>query len=132
MKTEIKQFKPENYELVKSWWDFYKETVPELKMIPETSYIMYSNDKPILSVSLFLTNSPLAWVDNYIGNPEFKGLHRKECGKLLLNHLEEVSLKHGKDRLFCMSVKEKTSKRYIELGFTKTASNIETFIKGVK
>lgn len=132
MNTHIKQFKSENYPLIKQWWDLAKEQAPQIDMIPETSYLMYLNDKPILSVSLFLTNSPLTWIDNYIGNPELKGSDRKTCGYILLNYLEQVSKAHGKDRMFCMSMNEKTSQRYIELGFIKTASNISTFLKGVK
>lgn len=129
MNTQIKQFQSDNYQMIKSWWDCAKEVAPELNMLPRTSYIMYHNQLPILSVSLFITNGPLAWVDNYIGNPEFKGEVRKQCGKLLLNHLEEVAKLNGKDRLFCMSVNDKTSKRYVELGFTKTCSNVSTFTK---
>lgn len=129
MNTAIKQYKSENYQLIKSWWEFAKEVAPESKMIPETSYVMYHNQNPVLSVSLFITNGPVVWVDNYIGNPEFKGEIRKQCGKLLLNHLEAVAKLNGKDRLFCMSINDKTSKRYEDLGFTKTASNISTFLK---
>lgn len=129
MNTQIKQFQSDKYQLIKSWWDFAKEVAPELKMLPRTSYIMYHNEQPILSVSLFLTNGCLAWVDNYIGNPEFKGEIRKQCGKLLLNHLEEIAKLNGKDRLFCMSTNDKTSQRYTELGFNKTCSNVSTYIK---
>lgn len=131
MKTEIKQFKSDNYPLIKSWWEFAKEVAPELNVMPETSYIMYHNEQPILSISLFLTNGCLAWIDNFIGNPEFKGEIRKQCSKLLINHIEEVAKLNGKDRLFCMSINDKTSKRYIELGYDKTCSNVSTFIKKV-
>lgn len=132
MELLIKKFENKDYELLKSWWGSYKEQAPELKMMPETSYVMYFNSQPILSVSIFLTNGPIAWIDNYIGNPSLKGSIRKECGIVLLKHLEEVSKDNLKDRMFCMSINEKTSERYIELGFTKTASNISTFIKEIK
>lgn len=129
MNITIKEYCINNYQEIKSWWEQAKEIAPDTKMMPETSYMMYYNEQPILSVSLFLTNGPIAWVDNYIGNPEFKGEVRKQCGKLLLSHLEEVAKLNGKDRLFCMSMNDKTSKRYTELGFNKTCSNISTFIK---
>lgn len=131
MMTEIKQFEAKYYPMIQSWWTVSNEMAPTADMMPETSYIMYLNEQPILSVSLFLTNGLVAWVDNYIGNPEFKGQVRKQCGKLLLNHLEEVAKLNGKNRLFCMSITEKTSNRYVELGFTKTCSNVSTFLKEV-
>jgi len=131
MELSIKKFEQKDYELVKDWWDSYKEQAPHFTMMPETSYIMYYNNQPILSVSLLLTNTPIAWVDNYIGNPEHKGSIRKECGNVLLRHLEEVAKSNGKDRMICMSINEKTTKRYLELGFIKTASNVDTFVKGV-
>jgi hypothetical protein len=132
MTQEINKFEFKDYELTKSWWDHYKEQAPEYNTMPDTSYIMYNGDEPILSVSLYLTNGSIAWIDNYIGNPKLKGSIRKECGSILLKHLNDVAKKNAKDRLFCMSMNEKTSKRYIELGFTKTASNISTFIRGVE
>lgn len=128
----IRQFEAKDYEMIKSWWNSSKEVPPELDSIPETSYIMCLKDEPILSVSLYLTNGKIAWVDNYIGNPTSKGPARKECGMILLKHLEDVAKKHSKDRLFCMSMNEKTSKRYIEMGFIQTLSGVNTFIKGVE
>lgn len=131
MKTSIEQFIPSQYEMVKNWWTLHNEQAPELKDMPETSYIMFFDNKPILSVSLFLTNGKLAWVDNYIGNPEFKGSVRKQCGVLLLKYLEDIAKTNDKDRLFCMSIKEKTTNRYIELGFLQTCNNVSTFIKEI-
>lgn len=128
----IRQFEAKDYDMIKSWWDAAKEVPPELDMLPETSYIMYLNNEPILSVSVYITNSTIAWVDNYVGNPTLKGPARKECGDLIIKHLKDVAKKHSKDRLFCMSMHEKTSKRYIEMGFTKTGSNVNTFIMGVE
>ena len=128
----IRQFEDKDYDLIKGWWDAAKEVPPTLDSIPETSYIMLLKDEPILSVSLYLTNGKIAWVDNYIGSPSSKGSARKECGLILLKHLEDVAKKHSKDRLFCMSMNEKTSQRYIEMGFIKTLSNVSTFIKGVE
>lgn len=132
MNIKIDKFKPEQYAMVRSWWDNAKEIAPELKLMPETSYILSYEGTPVLSVSLFLTNGSLAWVENFIGNPEFKGNLRKQLGKMLLNHLEGVAKENKKDRLFCMSMNEKTTKRYIELGFIKTVENITCFTKGVE
>jgi len=132
MEIIIKKFDKSQYTMIKSWWDFYKEQAPELIMMPETSYIMSVDSKPILCVSLFLTNGPLAWIDNYVGNPELKGSMRKECGHILLTYLEDTAKDAGKDRMFCMSINQKTTKRYIELGFTKTCENITTFIKEIQ
>lgn len=127
----IKKFDKTQYSMIKEWWNAYKEQAPELDVMPETSYIMFIDNKPILSVSLFLTNGVIAWIDNYIGNPELKGSVRKECGHILLTYLEDVAKSAGKNRMFCMSMNEKTSKRYIELGFNKTCENITTFVKEI-
>lgn len=129
MHITIKQYKSDDYELVKSWWSSANEIAPAANMIPDTSYVLYLSDTPILAVSLYLTNSPLAWVDNFVGNPESKGHQRKECGHVLLSHLEKIAKEEGKSRLFCMSMNEKTSKRYEEMGFQNTCSGIFTFVK---
>jgi hypothetical protein len=131
MNFRIEQFKASDYPMLKSWWDFHGEMAPELEMMPETSYIMYFNNEPILSVSLLLTNTPIAWAENFIGNPELKGDIRKECGYIIVHHLEKVAKEHNKTRIFCMSMNKKTTKRYIDLGFNKTLDNVNTFTKEV-
>jgi hypothetical protein len=131
MKTRIEQFTSADYPMIQSWWKTANEIAPELHMIPSTTYVMYCDDQPILSVSLIMTNIPLSWIDNFIGNPELKGPTRKECVSILLNHLSKVAKEYGKERLFCMSMNDKTTKRYIDLGFKQTANQISTFVKGV-
>lgn len=113
------------------WWAYRGETGPTLEMIPETSYIMFSDNKPILFISLIMTNTEVCWLENLIGNPQQKGPNRKECGALFLSYIDNVAKANGKKRFFCMSTNEKTTQRYIELGFHKTLDNVSTFVRSI-
>lgn len=131
MSLRFEQYKEAHLPTLKGWWTKLNEAGPEAKMIPETSYLMYHNNEPILFISLYMTNASVIWLDNLIGNPDLKGSDRRTCGQLFLSYIDNVAKSHGKDRFFCMSINEKTSARYVELGFTKTLDNVSTFVRGV-
>lgn len=132
MSIRFEQFdKDEHYPELRSWWNARAELGPTLAMIPETSYIMYCDNTPILFISLIMTNTEVVWLENLIGNPEFKNQNRKECGILFLNYIENVARSHDKTRFFCMSTNEKTTQRYIDLGFHKTLDDVSTFVRSI-
>lgn len=132
MSIRFEQFnETSHYAELKGWWSQRDEAGPTLQMIPETSYIMYCDNKPILFISLIMTNTEVIWLENLIGNPEYKGQKRKECANLFLSYIENVAKTNNKKRFFCMSANEKTTQRYIELGFQQTLSNVSTFIRSI-
>jgi len=131
MNYTIRQFTSADYSLIKSWWNMYDQVAPELEFIPTTTYIMYFHNEPILSMSLILTNTPIGWFENYIGNPSLKGDIRKKGGNILYKYLTQIAKAQGKTRIFCMSIHDKTTKRYTEFGMQQTATNVTTLTQEV-
>ena len=132
MSIRFEQFSTaKHYPELLSWWNAREESGPTLAMIPETSYVMFCDNEPILFISLIMTNTEVIWLENLIGNPEYKGAKRKECANLFLSYIDNVAKTNGKKRFFCMSTNEKTTQRYIELGFKKTLENVSTFVRSI-
>lgn len=119
-----------DYDMIKSWWDAVGEVAPLPDMLPEdTTFIVERKNEPWLCVTVFTTNSGTAWIENLIANPGMKKTERKMAIGLLQEFLEGWCREKGFKRMLCMSHKEKLSERYQELGYRKTLSSVETFIK---
>lgn len=123
----IRPYVPADYSMISSWWNSHEMAPPEENMMPETSYVLERDGVPVQAVSLFMTNGPVCWVDNLIGNPEIKDRETKDIVKFI----EKTALESGKDRLFCMSMTDKNERLYKSLGFIKTA-HVSTFIKKIE
>lgn len=133
MKNEVKHFKKEQFPLIASWWREHGLQPPRLSMMPEDStFVLFVDDMPAASLSVFLTNTPMGWVDNLIANPKVRASARHRATEILLNHVCHFAHEKGHDTLFCMSIRESTDRRYQKLGFRPTATGISTFIKEIK
>lgn len=128
----IQKYHPSYFETLDSWWEHYNETAPTKELIPESTFIVFCKDTPILSVSLILGNiTEYCTVDNFIGNPDYEGPIRHEAGFLLNAHIAEYAKNLGYKKLFCMSYREPVKRRYEELGYVKTLDNVTTYIKEI-
>lgn len=130
-KINIRNYKKNDWPMVKGWWDVQKEYAPLETMMPtNSSFIAEIDGNPALAVCLYLTNTPeVCYVENFVGNPELKGLVRKEATKILLNHITKFAFDRGYKRLLCMSEKPVLKAHYESIGFTRTLDGVATFIK---
>lgn len=128
----ISFFQPEDYPMIESWWKKRGEVAPSIEMMPASSFVVTDDDmSPLVSVSLFVTNTSVVWVDNLISNPMAKKDKVKKAVEALNGVISAYAKKIGKSRLFCMSLKKSTSRRYQQLGFMRTAKEVETFVKEI-
>lgn len=120
-----------DYPMISSWWEKANEIGPLESMIPiDSTFILELNGIPTLCVSLYLTNiTEYCLVENFIGNPEIKGVERRAASHTLLRHLEHFAQDKGYKRLFCLAHKGPLKTRYSELGFTMTDDNVASFCK---
>lgn len=130
----IRNYKKEDYPLIKSWWDRAKEIAPYPSMMPEeSSFVLELEGKPILAITLYLTNSvQIAWIDNLIGNPEITGNKRREATKMLVKYVEDFAREKGYKSTLCFSEKDKLVNYYQTLGYHPTLRNVTTLIKELK
>lgn len=130
---QIRNYKKEDFEMVKSWWDAAGEVAPLPDMMPEeSSFIAEIDGRPALAISLYLTNTPeICYVENFIGNPDLKGLSRNSASHLLINHIEKFASSLGYKRLICLAHKEQLKNHYQKLGGVKTLDNLASFAKEI-
>jgi len=127
----IKKYKTLDYDMIKSWWDLQNEIGPTKEMLPlESTYILCLKDKPILCVSLYFTNiKEYCYIECFVGNPDAKGLARREGTKILFDYICAVAKQKGYKKVVCLSHNEVLTKYYMSLGLNPTLTNVTTFCK---
>lgn len=131
MDYQIRQFEDSDYDMLRSWWIDYKEFPPTREMLPkETTFIIENNKTPLVAITLYLTNSmQFCMLDNFVGNPQFKGAIRKEASKLIIAHAEKVAKQAGYKSILCLAINEKLKEYYPTFGYKKYCDNISSFNK---
>lgn len=129
--VSINKFLPQDYPMIKSWWDCTDEPCAPIEFFPETTYIASVNGVPAVSAILVVSNTPICWMTAPIGNPDLKGKSRQEAFTKLIKYLGETAAKLNKKVLFTMNSKPKLINRFKELGFIPTHNNMTFFAKRV-
>lgn len=130
--TAFRNIPAHEWEIVKLWWGaagmkFFRWTdLPQ-----DTSFFATVDDVPVLACSLILTNSGMAWLEGFVGNPEAAGPARREATKAFLEFLEHVAKSHGARKILCMGPCPELTAYYESIGFRKTAT-VDTLIKEIK
>jgi hypothetical protein len=132
MNYVIRNYNKTDYEMICSWWNSADMQAPTPGLIPsESTFLIEVENKPVMSIALFLTNTEMAYLENFIANPEFKSTMRKHVSQLIVNHAIGFAKNLGYKRVCCLSVHDKTSKRYEELGMRQTTENLKSFVKEI-
>lgn len=131
---KIRLYNKNDFNEITSWWNKANEPSPTEDMLPlDTTFVLESDNKLMLCVSLYLTNAKgVCYLENFVGNPEFKGEQRKEAGKLLLDTVIEYAKLLEYKRIFCFSYRDKLKERYKELGLIPTIGNLQAFVKEIR
>lgn len=127
----IKTYTATQYEMIKSWWDKQGEICPTEDMLPlESTWILYIKDTPALCVCLYYTNiKEYCYIENFVGNPDFKGPERKEGTRILLKYIGNAAKDRGYKKLVCLASNKELARYYQIIGFTATLTNVTTFCK---
>ena len=126
-------FRLSEYPLIKSWWTIRKMVPPLLDMMPEEStFVLDVEGKPVASLSLILTNTGTAWLDNFITDPESDADIRKIGMDLAWQEILTFLKRENYSRLFAMSVNVNTKKRYEEFGFKQTLQGVTTMTMEIR
>ena len=103
-----------DYPDLKSWWDYYEDWEPIPKeLLPPTGYIVEKNGVPCSAAWLYISNSPCAWMEWVIANPEVDKYTRGKSLIKLFEHITTIADISGIKTIF-------------------HATNVETLIKGLK
>lgn len=130
-KITVREYLENDWSQVLSWWVNSREVAPLKTMMPiDSSFIAEIDGHPALAVCLYLTNTKeICYVENFAGNPEFKGSIRNKATRVLLDRISEFAANLGYKRLICMSEKPVLKAYYEKIGFTRTLDGVATFTK---
>jgi hypothetical protein len=108
----IRQYKDSDYELICSWWHKQGDLAPARNMVPvDSTFVLEIEGCPVLSGSVFTTNTGMALLENFIGNPEFKK-QRKAYSKQLVDYMADYAKQKGFDRIVAITYSPKLAKYY--------------------
>ncbi len=130
MKIEL--YKPELYPLLEVWWAAKKfGSVPAI-LLPKEGWVAYIDEKPIATAFLYTTNTPIAWVEWLVSNPESTKAERDETIPALLSFIEKEAVARGAMALFTSTQPEGVIKRFEACGFVVADTGMTNLIKGIK
>jgi len=127
----IRTYTKEDYGMILSWWGAANKHCPPESMLSEDStYIFEIDGVPALSVTAYLTNSKgLAILEHFVGNPELKGVDRRNASVFFINLVYDTLNALGYEYVLGFATNDKLVKRYEELGMSQLSSNITSMIK---
>lgn len=115
-----------------SWWKEYGEMAPEEGMMPlDSTFVLDFNGSPLVSITVFLTNSICAWVDNFIAHPGINFSERSRLTDLAWESVQQYVKDRGYKRMLCFSDKQSKVRLYERYGFQPTLSGVVTMTKEV-
>ncbi len=123
-----------HFTIVTSWWAAANEVGPTEDMLPpDSTFIAEIAGEPALCVTIYLTNTrSLAYVENFAGNPALKGGERRLAARLLSDYIANFARSLGYKNLICLAHREPLVRRYQELGFKPTITNVTAFVRSLK
>lgn len=108
----IRPYLDSDYDLICSWWNKQGEPSPSKSMVPiDSTFILEIEGQSVLSGSLFKTNTGMALLENFIGNPDFKK-QRKAYSKQLIDYLTNYAKQQGFERVVAITYSSKLAKYY--------------------
>lgn len=127
----IRNYNQDDFSMLLKWWILQNEFPPTKEMLPEEStFICEYENIPLVSITLYLTNSKeFCLLDNFVGNPEWKGILRKSASREIIKHAEKVAKELGYKSIMCMAYKPNLKEYYPSFGYTQRLDNVSTFNK---
>lgn len=93
----------EFYPTMEKWWDGHNMPHVSPSILPNNTFIVYNNSKPIYSMCFYNTDSNLAWVGWQLSNPEVNKEDKKGCFSFLFTEVEKYARMVGYQVIFTTS-----------------------------
>lgn len=124
----------DDYDTLVKWWKFWRFCPPTQEVLPDNGLsgivITDEDDKPICAGFLYYTNSPIAWIEFIVSNPDVKDKKiRHDSLVFLINELSGIALLNNRKVIYSSLKNENLMNKYVECGFQKGGSNTTEMIK---
>ena len=119
----IRNFKKADFEAVSGWWKTIGEHGPSIEQLPEEStFVLAIDDEPALCLAVYLTNTDIAYFENFISDPEFKG--RQVATQALLEHAWSFARSKNYKYSVGFTTVDKLTQRYLDMGYDTKVNNV--------
>lgn len=121
-----------HYDILKSWWVGHKWPIVPASALPSTGYIAWTEASgPCLAVFVYTTNSPLAWAEWFISNPESTKEDRAEALEATLVLAEIEAKRTGVSAFFVATQNTGLINNLTKLGYNTTDTNQTHLVKAI-
>jgi len=130
---KVRNYKAEDYQMVKGWWDASKEAAPGPELLPlDSTLVLEIDGVPSVCVALFLTNSKeMCLMEGFISKPDLPKAIRNDAVQTMFDSACLFAKKLGYKKVITLAYVDKIKTRCVELGFTKTLDNLSSFVVGL-
>jgi len=135
MELTVRKLTEEDWPTLVSWWkDWGFKDIPHKDFLPEKGkggFIVEKNNKPIVSIFMYTTNSGVCALGWPLSDKQYKEKDRKQAIELLNMACEKVCKDHGGRFLFFWGDNKKYNQTLIDQGFNEGDYNYSHLIKVV-
>jgi hypothetical protein len=98
-------------------------------MVEDGTFVLERDDKPIMSLTVLLTQSSIAYFEGYIADPHAP--RRKLDGAALFDHCTRYAKRWDCNQIYIYAAHEKVAKRYEELGMTRALKGLTGLVRSL-
>lgn len=128
---EVRPYKKEDYQDFCAWWAQWGWDAVPLEFLPADGVVVSVDGKPVCAVFIYLTNTPICWIENYISS--------KDCDKAVrgdaLDLLILSALEKAKDLGACVAMSSirhaGLGRRLEKSGFVVSDKNMTAYMRGL-
>jgi hypothetical protein len=123
----VRQYAPQDYGLIKSWWEARSFPAIAPTFLPKTGFIVENHAVGFL----YRTDSALAWMEWITTNPESDKIERDKALNLLIETLFTEAKRLGHSVLFTSVQDAGLIERYQRHGFALSEGGMSNMVKVV-
>ena len=121
MELTYRSITPDDWNMLKSWWEGHKWPVPAKDALPDNGtggIIIKENNIPVIAGFIFQTNSKGCWLEFIISDPNYKK-DRSIIIEKLIKTAEETAILLGYKYVFFIGKSNGLRKAMKNLGWTE-------------
>ena len=131
MNISVRPYKESDYDMICEWWKAY-EMAPPMRgmMIEDGTFVAELDGNPLMTITAFKTQSlEVSYLEGFCSKPGLINSIRNFASQSIVEHAYAYLRKLGFKRVNCLSLQDKLTKRYQELGGIVQCSGITSLGK---
>lgn len=134
---ESRWLNTDDYDTLVDWWKFWRFYPPTREILPDNGLsgvmIVDSETQTLICAGfLYYTNSPIAWIEFIVSNPDVKDKKiREESLVKLINDLSYLAKENNRTVIYSSLKNQNLMNKYLKCGFIQGGSNTTEMIKSI-